>query len=148
MTDKLRAGAPFDEGNIFNIPATDAGSIVNEYPDSYFVSIDAGTFANPIAVNIDGGTIPLKGTATYDPNKVYTEDDVFTGSSEAFIEDDITTVNQVTDEPAVGSTDGSVDPYYWILNWNPRVYRPGYIVSENPLITIDGSIPPALGDKP
>ncbi len=75
----FRAGAPFDKDNIFNIPATDAGDIVNPYPNGSFVNINAGTFAVPIIVDIDGGTIPVLGTATFDPTKTYTEDDVYTG---------------------------------------------------------------------
>jgi hypothetical protein len=77
MTYNLRAGAPFDKDNIFNIPATDAGPLVNlDSPYLSVVTIDAGTFAKPIVVNIDGGYIPLLGTATYDPTKTYGPDDI------------------------------------------------------------------------
>lgn len=74
----LVAGAPFDKDNIFNIPATDAGSIVNPYPTSTAVNIDGGFFKNtpsdfPL---IDGGVIPPAGTATYDPTKEYGPDDI------------------------------------------------------------------------
>lgn len=77
MTFNLRAGAPFDKDNIFNIPATDAGPLVNlDAPFLAVVSLDAGTFAKPKKVDIDGGYIPLLGTATYNPNKVYGPDDI------------------------------------------------------------------------
>jgi hypothetical protein len=79
MTYNLRAGAPFDKDNIFNIPATDAGPFYNlNAPYLRVVNIDAGTFASPIIVNIDGGYIPFLGTATYDPTKTYGPDDIFT----------------------------------------------------------------------
>jgi hypothetical protein len=79
MTYNLRAGAPFDEDNIFNIPATDAGPLINlDAPYLIVVNLDAGTFASPISVNIDGGYIPLLGTATYDPSKTYGPDDIVT----------------------------------------------------------------------
>jgi len=87
MSDNLRAGAPFDEDNIFNIPPTDGGLIVNPHPFSFFVNIDAGTFISPIKVDIDGGKIPLAGTATYDPTKTYTENDIYTGPNKPYIID-------------------------------------------------------------
>jgi hypothetical protein len=57
------------------------------------------------------------GTATYDPTKTYTSADVLPAT-------------------AIGG------PEYWILNYNPRVYRDGYILNFDPLVTVDGSIPP------
>ena len=57
------------------------------------------------------------GTATYDPTKTYTSADVLPAN-------------------AIGG------PEYWILNYNPRVYRDGYILNFDPLVTVDGSIPP------
>jgi len=115
MTYKLRAGAPFDLDNYFNKPAIDAGPFVNPYPDADVSKIDGGFFNTPATFTIDGGKIPLAGTATYDPTKTYTSADIRT---DAFGAD------------------------YWILNYNPRVYRDGYILSLDPLVTIDGSIPP------
>ena len=61
MTYKIKAGAPFDSDNIFNIPPT-----------------DAGPFTTPGVVSIDGGYIPYKGTATYDPTKTYGPTDIIT----------------------------------------------------------------------
>jgi hypothetical protein len=78
MTYKLRAGAPFDSDNIFNIPPVDAGPIVNPYPDLLIDQIDGGTFVLPTSLPIDGGFIPLAGTATYDPSKTYGPDDIIT----------------------------------------------------------------------
>jgi hypothetical protein len=78
MTNKLRAGAPFDLDNIFNIPPLDPGPIVNPYPNLLVVTVDAGTFLNPSNITYDGGLIPVAGTATYDPNKVYGPDDIIT----------------------------------------------------------------------
>jgi hypothetical protein len=117
MTYKLRAGAPFDLDNYFNKPAIDAGPFVNPYPDVSVSKIDGGFFNRPATFTIDGGKIPLAGTATYDPTKTYTSADVLPAT-------------------AIGG------PEYWILNYNPRVYRDGYIINLDPLVTVDGSIPP------
>lgn len=117
MTYKLRAGAPFDLDNYFNKPAVDAGPFVNPYPDVAVSKIDGGFFNRPATFTIDGGKIPLAGTATYDPTKTYTSADVLPAN-------------------AIGG------PEYWILNYSPRVYRDGYIINFDPLVTVDGSIPP------
>lgn len=81
------AGAPFDSGNFFTIPPVDGGPIVNLYPDSIVANIDGGYLSDPPSFFplIDGGTIPLAGTATYDPNKVYGPTDVY--EIEVIIED-------------------------------------------------------------
>lgn len=77
MTLNYRAGAPFDPGNLFNTPAIDAGPIINLIGSTLRVDyIDAGTFRKPIPISIDGGNIPLKGTATYNPNKKYGPTDI------------------------------------------------------------------------
>jgi hypothetical protein len=77
MTYNLRAGAPFDPGNLFNIPATDAGPIVNNYgPYLLVVNIDCGSIIGTPTFTYDGGTIPLFGTATYDPTKIYGPNDI------------------------------------------------------------------------
>lgn len=117
MTYKLRAGAPFDSDNCFNKPAIDAGPFVNPYPDIALSKIDGGFFNKTATFTINGGVIPLAGTATYDPAKTYTSADVLPAT-------------------AIGG------PEYWILNYNPRVYRDGYIINFDPLVTVDGSIPP------
>ena len=117
MTYKLRAGAPFDLDNYFNKPAVDAGPVVNPYPDVALSKIDGGFFNRSATFTIDGGKIPLAGTATYDPTKTYTSADVLPAN-------------------AIGG------PEYWILNYSPRVYRDGYIINFDPLVTVDGSIPP------
>lgn len=79
MTYKLRAGAPFDLDNIFNIPPLDAGPIINNDSPNLIVSkVDGGTIQNPTNIKYDGGVIPPAGTATYDPNKVYGPDDIIT----------------------------------------------------------------------
>ena len=76
MTYKIRAGAPFDLDNLFNRPAVDAGPIVNLYPDSVLSNIDGGNFVQPVTFTVDGGLIPVAGTATYDPSRVYGPDDI------------------------------------------------------------------------
>lgn len=76
MTYKIRAGAPFDPDNLFNIPAIDAGPFVNPYPDTILVNIDFGSFSAPNVNTHDGGYIPLVGTATYDPSKSYGPNDI------------------------------------------------------------------------
>ena len=119
MTYKLRAGAPFDLDNYFNKPAIDAGPFVNPYPDVAVSKIDGGVFNRPATFTLDGGKIPLAGTATYDPTKTYTSADIL---------------------PATAG--GGFGPEYWILNYSPRVYRDGYIINFDPLVTVDGSIPP------
>lgn len=78
MTYKLRAGAPFDSDNIFNIPPTDGGPIINPHPDLVIEQVDGGTFINPSTSHIDGGAIPARGTATYDPSKIYGPNDIIT----------------------------------------------------------------------
>jgi hypothetical protein len=78
MTYKLRAGAPFDSDNIFNVPPTDAGPLVSSSPNLVVASIDGGSFKAPGSVSIDGGYIPYKGTATYDPKKTYGPTDIIT----------------------------------------------------------------------
>lgn len=76
MTYKIRAGAPFDTDNLFNRPAVDAGSIVNPYEFAVLAKIDGGNFKTIPAKYFDGGTIPVAGTATYDPTRTYTENDI------------------------------------------------------------------------
>ena len=76
MTYRLRAGAPFDLDNLFNRPAIDAGPIVNLYEDAVLSNIDGGDFVQAVTFTIDGGLIPVAGTATYDPSKVYGPDDI------------------------------------------------------------------------
>mgnify|MGYP006275288273 CR=1 FL=1 len=78
MTYKLLAGAPFDVGNLFFVPAFDAGYIVNPYPSSVIVGVDGGNFIGqpPSQHMVDGGSIPLAGTASYDPSKTYGPDDI------------------------------------------------------------------------
>lgn len=76
MAYKLLAGAPFDAGNLFIVPAVDAGLIVNPYPNTVVASIDGGSLAAPATFTIDGGTIPLEGTASYDPTKTYGPNDI------------------------------------------------------------------------
>ena len=78
MDYQLRAGAPFDADNIFNIPATDAGPLISSSPDLVVVRLDGGSFTTPGVVSIDGGYIPYKGTATYDPTKTYGPTDIIT----------------------------------------------------------------------
>ena len=79
MTYKLRAGAPFDLDNIFNIPPLDAGPLINTDAAGLIVSVvDGGTIKNPNPIKFDGGLIPAAGTATYDPNKTYGPDDIIT----------------------------------------------------------------------
>jgi hypothetical protein len=79
MTYKLRAGAPFDLDNLFNIPPLDSGPLLNDYAPFLRVAIvDGGTFRNPSEITYDGGMIPLLGTATYDPTRVYGPDDIIT----------------------------------------------------------------------
>lgn len=69
------AGAPFDEGNLFLIPATDAGLFVNPYPSTPSVNIDGGSYKDSTEILVDGGVIPKAGTATYDPTRTYSPDD-------------------------------------------------------------------------
>ena len=76
MTYQLRAGAPFDLNNIFNIPVIDPGLIVNPYPDAAVSVVDGGTYASPSSITYDGGLIPLAGTATFDPTKTYGPNDI------------------------------------------------------------------------
>lgn len=72
MAYKLLAGAPFDPGNIFFNPATDPGLIVNPFPDAILSNVDGGFFTDGATeIIVDGGLLPLAGTASYDPNKDY-----------------------------------------------------------------------------
>lgn len=70
------AGAPFDLGNIFTVSPVDAGPFISEFPDSIVSSVDGGTFSDKGPVIVEGGIIPLAGTATYNPNKVYGPTDI------------------------------------------------------------------------
>jgi len=70
---KLLAGAPFDLDNLFLRPAIDGGLFVNPYPNIILSKIDGGRFDSPATFVVDGGYIPLAGTATYDPTKIYDE---------------------------------------------------------------------------
>ena len=70
------AGAPFDPGNIFTTPAIDAGNIVNPFEFSIVDTIDGGDFSQRGPLIVDGGYIPLAGTATYDPEKEYGPGDI------------------------------------------------------------------------
>lgn len=74
------AGAPFDDGNIFKVPAIDGGPFVNPYPLSPQSTVDGGLFSQVPTQNtlVDGGSIPLAGTATFDPTRVYGPNDLFT----------------------------------------------------------------------
>ena len=77
MTYKLRAGAPFDLNNIFNIPALDAGPFVNpDAPDLVVAIVNGGNFSTNVEVVYDGGNIPALGTASYDPSKIYGPEDI------------------------------------------------------------------------
>jgi hypothetical protein len=76
MAYKVLAGAPFDAGNLFIVPAVDAGLIINPYPDAELSVVDGGSLSAVSTYTIDGGTIPLEGTASYDPTKIYGPDDV------------------------------------------------------------------------
>jgi hypothetical protein len=78
MTYRIRAGAPFDSDNIFNIPPTDAGPLASFSPNLVVARLDGGSFRIPGQVSIDGGYIPLRGTATYDPTKTYGPTDIIT----------------------------------------------------------------------
>lgn len=77
MAYKLLAGAPFDTGNIFLNPATDAGLFVNPFPDAVIATVDGGFLTDgSTEIIVDGGVFPLEGTATFDPNKEYGPDDI------------------------------------------------------------------------
>ena len=71
MAYKLLAGAPFDVGNLFYVPAIDPGLIINPYPDAELSVVDGGSLSAASTYTIDGGFIPLEGTASYDPTKIY-----------------------------------------------------------------------------
>jgi hypothetical protein len=66
----IRRGAPFDPDNFFNIPPVDAGDI-NPLYDTVIANIDGEGFTATPQNYFDGGYIPLKGTATYDPKIEY-----------------------------------------------------------------------------
>jgi hypothetical protein len=76
MDYQLRAGAPFDLNNLFITPALDPGLFVNPYPDATITSADGGTFTSLTLITYDGGSIPVAGTATFNPNKVYGPNDI------------------------------------------------------------------------
>lgn len=78
MTYRSRAGAPFDSNNIFNVPPIDPGPFSNPYGNAIVSKIDGGTFLQPPTKYFNGGTIPLNGTATYDPTRTYGPDDIIT----------------------------------------------------------------------
>lgn len=71
MAYKLLAGAPFDVGNLFYVPAVDPGLIVNPYPEAELSVVDGGSLSLASTFTIDGGFIPVAGTASYDPTKTY-----------------------------------------------------------------------------
>jgi hypothetical protein len=78
MTYKLRAGAPFDSNNIFNVPPIDPGPFSNPYSNTVVSKIDGGSFQQPPTHYFNGGTIPAAGTATYDPTRTYGPNDIIT----------------------------------------------------------------------
>ena len=65
-----KRGAPFDINNIFNIPAIDGGEIIPRISINY-QSVNGGIFGETPEKYIDGGTIPPKGSATFDPLENY-----------------------------------------------------------------------------
>jgi|11_taG_2_1085331.scaffolds.fasta_scaffold176898_1 hypothetical protein len=76
----IRRGAPFDENNFFNIPPIDGGEINQaSYVAVKISDIEGGAIAAPPASYFDGGAIPLKGTASYDPNVTYGPDSPIIG---------------------------------------------------------------------
>lgn len=69
----IRRGAPFDLNNFFNIPVIDAG----EFDPGNVLKLsklDGQAFSDEPANYFDGGTIPLQGTASYDPSITYGPD--------------------------------------------------------------------------
>lgn len=78
MSYKLLAGAPFDTGNLFTQPGLDAGPIKTVYESAIVQGIDGGNFLGnpPVTPVHDGGSIPIAGTATFDPAKTYGPDDI------------------------------------------------------------------------
>lgn len=77
----IRRGAPFDKGNIFNIPPLDGGEIVSLY-DTVISRIEGGTFILSTHNYFDGGSIPILGTANYNPNIIYGPDSPLLGDDE------------------------------------------------------------------
>jgi len=69
----IRRGAPFDKDNFFNIPPIDGG-LINSLYHTKISHIEGGTFTTNVNVYFDGGSIPVAGTATYDPNIEYGPD--------------------------------------------------------------------------
>ena len=69
----IRRGAPFDLNNFFNIPAIDAGEF-NPGNVLKLSRLDGQAFNGTPANYFDGGTIPLAGTASYDPSITYGPD--------------------------------------------------------------------------
>lgn len=65
-----KRGAPFDIDNIFNIPAIDGGEIISRISTN-FQSVNGGDFAQAAQRYINAGSIPPKGTATFDPQENY-----------------------------------------------------------------------------
>lgn len=76
MTDPVpgKRGAPFDEENLWNVPAIDAGDINPESSSANSIRFLGADFVTDSPRVIDGGEIPKQGTATYDPNEDYGPD--------------------------------------------------------------------------
>jgi len=64
----IKRGAPFDKNNLWNVPAIDGGEIVPRARSSFVNGESIDQTPNKF---IQGGVIPKKGTATYDPSKRY-----------------------------------------------------------------------------
>lgn len=64
----IKRGAPFDKNNLWNVPAIDGGGIV---PDAFAKIYNGQAIGKTPPEFFNGGFIPLKGTATYDPSKRY-----------------------------------------------------------------------------
>jgi|688.fasta_scaffold168387_2 hypothetical protein len=80
MGYKILAGAPFDKNNLFTTSGLDAGPIKVLYESAIVQSMDGGDFTQGLPTEIlhDGGEIPLAGTASYYPSKIYGPEDIVT----------------------------------------------------------------------
>jgi len=64
----IKRGAPFDKNNLWNVPAIDGGEIISK---AYASKVNGKAIGQKPPNFFNGGTIPKKGTATYDPSKRY-----------------------------------------------------------------------------
>lgn len=70
------SNGPYDEDNIWTVPAVDAGTILG-YENNNRVRFVGTDFESDIERVLDGGAIPKAGEATFKPDDDYNPDSPF-----------------------------------------------------------------------